>query len=315
MPWFPDFIAAAELARREVRAAGQADPVAVRLIPEHLARQAGLLALRREAGTLDVAVGDPLDVVSLDHLRALTGCALKVWIARPSQVREAVDEFYQQIRSSEKVGEILDHIDLTPGDDEEEVDLATLRQQVEDAPVVRLVNLILAEATPDHAGLAATVAAARTRLVALRPEAAELADQFAFLAPDPIPLAVGSPAGGNPARSGPFTVRLRFPSGYRVMPHWHPTSEHVTVLGGTFKVGMGNAFDESAMTTVHEGGFGVPKQRLRKRSQGYAVVPFSRWPCQRCRWNRPQHGRRERQQIALHGRCGTMTCGWPWTEP
>jgi len=130
---------------------GQADPVAVRLIPEHLARQAGLLALRREAGTLDVAVGDPLDVVSLDHLRALTGCALKVWIARPSQVREAVDEFYQQIRSSEKVGEILDHIDLTPGNDEEEVDLATLRQQVEDAPVVRLVNLILAEAIDDRA--------------------------------------------------------------------------------------------------------------------------------------------------------------------
>ena len=63
--------------------------------------------------TLEVAVGDPLDVVSLDHLRALTGCALKVWIARPSEVREAVDEFYQQIRATEKVGEILDKLDLT----------------------------------------------------------------------------------------------------------------------------------------------------------------------------------------------------------
>jgi len=130
---------------------GQADPIAVRLIPEHLARQSGVLALRRENGTLDVAVADPLDVVSLDHLRALTGCSLKVWIARPSQVREAVDEFYQQIRSSEKVGEILDHLDLTSGDAEEEVDLATLRQQVEDAPVVRLVNLIIAEAIEDRA--------------------------------------------------------------------------------------------------------------------------------------------------------------------
>ncbi|MEK7330212.1 MAG: hypothetical protein AAB113_05355, partial [Candidatus Eisenbacteria bacterium] len=120
----------------------QADPDAVRLIPEHLARQSGLLALKKDGETMEVAMGDPLDVVSLDHLRALTGCAVKVWVARPSEVREAVDEFYQQIRSSEKVGDILDTLDLTGGDEDPEVDLAALRQQVEDAPVVRLVNLI-----------------------------------------------------------------------------------------------------------------------------------------------------------------------------
>ena len=125
----------------------KADPEAVQLIPEHLARQAGLLALRRDDSTLEVAVGDPLDVVSLDHLRALTGCNLKVWLARPSEVREAVQEFYQDIRATEKVGEILEKIDLSSSPDtEEDVDLAALRQQVEDAPVVRLVNLMLAEA-------------------------------------------------------------------------------------------------------------------------------------------------------------------------
>jgi type IV pilus assembly protein PilB len=128
-------------------ALSQADPDAVRLIPEHLARQAGVLALRREDNVIEVAVGDPLDVVSLDHLRALTACNLKVWVACPSDVREAVDEFYQEIRASEKVGEILDKIDLTSAEDgDEDVDLALLRQQVEDAPVVRLVNLMLAEA-------------------------------------------------------------------------------------------------------------------------------------------------------------------------
>jgi len=129
----------------------QADPVAVRLIPEHLARQAGVLALRKQDNVLEVAVGDPLDVVSLDHLRALTGCSLTVWIARPTDVREAVEEFYQEIRSSEKVGEILDKLDLTGGDGEDEVDLAALRAQVEDAPVVRLVNLMIAEAIDDRA--------------------------------------------------------------------------------------------------------------------------------------------------------------------
>jgi len=125
----------------------KADAEAVQLIPEHLARQANLLALRRVDDVLEVAVGDPLDVVSLDYLRALTGCTLKVLIARPSDVREAVEEFYQEIRATEQVGAILDTIDLTGAHDaEDDVDLAALRQQVEDAPVVRLVNLMIAEA-------------------------------------------------------------------------------------------------------------------------------------------------------------------------
>ncbi len=130
----------------------KAEPSAVQLIPEHLARQANLLALNREGDTLVVAVGDPLDVVSLDHLRAITGCTLKVLIAKPSEVHEAVEEFYQEIRATEKVGEILDKLDLTAsGEGDEDVDLATLRQQVEDAPVVRLVNLMLAEAIDSRA--------------------------------------------------------------------------------------------------------------------------------------------------------------------
>jgi hypothetical protein len=118
-----------------------ADPEAVRYIPEHLARQALLLALRRTGDDLEVAMGDPLDVVSLDHLRALTGCNIRVSIARPTDVREAVDEFYQRDPRVREGGR--DPRQSRPhGDDERRpgVDLATLRQQVEDAPVVRLVN-------------------------------------------------------------------------------------------------------------------------------------------------------------------------------
>lgn len=130
----------------------KADPAAVQLVPELLARQTGVLALAREGNVLDVAVADPLDVVSLDNLRALTGCTLRVWVARPSEVREAIEEFYQEIRATEQVGAILDTLDLAPGAEEDaDVDLATLRQQVEDAPVVRLVNLMLAEAIDGRA--------------------------------------------------------------------------------------------------------------------------------------------------------------------
>jgi quercetin dioxygenase-like cupin family protein len=55
---------------------------------------------------------------------------------------------------------------------------------------------------------------------------------------------------GDPAKAGPFTVRLKVPDGYRIMPHWHPTTENVTVLSGEFRVGMGNKFDESTLTTL-----------------------------------------------------------------
>jgi type IV pilus assembly protein PilB len=133
-------------------ALAMADPSAVQLIPEHLARLANMIALRREGSVIEVAVGDPLDVVSLDHLRAITGCSLKVYVAQPTEVREAIDEFYQEIRATEKVGEILEKIDLSAATDEaQDVDIAALRQQVEDAPVVRLVNLMLAEAIDGRA--------------------------------------------------------------------------------------------------------------------------------------------------------------------
>ena len=130
----------------------RADRQAVALVPEALAREAQLLALSREGDVLEVAVGDPLDVVSIDHLRALTGCALKVWVARPAEVREAIEGFYAEMRATEHLGEILDKIDLTRSDDDgEDVDLAQLRAAVEDAPVVRLVNLMIAEAIDQRA--------------------------------------------------------------------------------------------------------------------------------------------------------------------
>jgi hypothetical protein len=55
---------------------------------------------------------------------------------------------------------------------------------------------------------------------------------------------------GDPGKAGPFTVRLKAPDGFRVMPHWHPTAENVTVLSGEFRVGMGDKFDESALTSL-----------------------------------------------------------------
>ncbi|MEP6766036.1 MAG: cupin domain-containing protein [Gemmatimonadaceae bacterium] len=61
---------------------------------------------------------------------------------------------------------------------------------------------------------------------------------------------------GDPSVAGaPFTIRLRMPDGYKIAPHTHPTDENVTVIDGTFKVGMGNTFDETAMVAVQRSGF------------------------------------------------------------
>jgi len=61
---------------------------------------------------------------------------------------------------------------------------------------------------------------------------------------------------GDPmASSGDYTVRLKMPAGYKIAPHWHPQRENVTVISGTFKLGMGDQFDESKMMTVPAGSF------------------------------------------------------------
>ena len=50
---------------------------------------------------------------------------------------------------------------------------------------------------------------------------------------------------GDPtASSGDYTVRLKMRDGYRIAPHWHPLRENVTVISGTFKVGMGDNLPE-----------------------------------------------------------------------
>jgi uncharacterized RmlC-like cupin family protein len=51
----------------------------------------------------------------------------------------------------------------------------------------------------------------------------------------------------------PFTIRLRFPANYRLPAHWHPAVERVTVLSGTFHMGMGDKLDTSKSMAVAAG--------------------------------------------------------------
>ena len=46
-------------------------------------------------------------------------------------------------------------------------------------------------------------------------------------------------------QAGPFTVRLKFPANYRIPAHWHPVKVTVTVISGTFNMGLGDVLDTS----------------------------------------------------------------------
>jgi len=80
---------------------------------------------------------------------------------------------------------------------------------------------------------------------------------------------------GNPgAASGDYTIRLKMPGGYRIAPHWHPQRENVTVISGTFKVGMGDSFDESKMGAFPAGSFAFldPDMHHYAMASGEVVV-------------------------------------------
>jgi hypothetical protein len=76
------------------------------------------------------------------------------------------------------------------------------------------------------------------------------------------PAPPGLPAGaktavlsGDPSQAGPFVLRAALPAGYRIAPHWHPTDENLTVISGTFSLGMGDKFDEKAIHDLNAGGY------------------------------------------------------------
>ena len=61
---------------------------------------------------------------------------------------------------------------------------------------------------------------------------------------------------GDPAKEGMFTMRLRFPDGFVVNPHYHSQIEHVTVIAGTLHFGMGEKFDRAKTRPMPTGSFG-----------------------------------------------------------
>jgi quercetin dioxygenase-like cupin family protein len=87
---------------------------------------------------------------------------------------------------------------------------------------------------------------------------------------------------GDPFKPGFFTLRLKFPDGYRIPAHTHPTDENIVVVQGTFKAGMGDAYSQSGLHDFPVGSFlKMPKQMKHFASasgetivQIYGTGPF-----------------------------------------
>ena len=75
---------------------------------------------------------------------------------------------------------------------------------------------------------------------------------------------------GDPKMAGIFTIRLRIPAGSKVMPHWHPRPERVTVLSGLVRVGFGDSWNDADMHTFRAGDFYV------NPAESHHYVGFSR---------------------------------------
>jgi quercetin dioxygenase-like cupin family protein len=87
---------------------------------------------------------------------------------------------------------------------------------------------------------------------------------------------------GDPGKNEPFTVRLDLPAGYRIAAHWHPSDEMITVIKGTFLLGMGDKLDAKTAQVLPAGAFGMVDAKMHHYAltrghtivQVHAVGPF-----------------------------------------
>ena len=126
---------------------------AASLVPEEFARQNAVLALSKSESSIIVAMEDPEDISCIDSLKRLTGLNPEVLVAGPTELSKALDEVYGEIKKTGEVQEVIEGIKVISGDEDhqEEVDLSPDSVDAEDAPIVKLVNMILQESIKERA--------------------------------------------------------------------------------------------------------------------------------------------------------------------
>lgn len=121
------------------------DATVASLIPEGLARRYQALPISWDDDVLVVAMADPSNVLAVDDIRALTGAQVRCVVATSAQIRETIDRFH-------RLDSEVDDLASQAADELTDIDeLANVSAVVEDAPIVKFVNLLITQAVADRA--------------------------------------------------------------------------------------------------------------------------------------------------------------------
>ncbi len=124
----------------------EVDAAVIKLIPPDVAQKYSIVPVNRAGSTLIVAMSDPSNIFAIDDIKFMTGYNVEVVVAPEKSIRDSIDKYYDQSASMSDVLGSIDDIDLELVDEGDDVDINELAQATEDAPVVKLVNLILTDA-------------------------------------------------------------------------------------------------------------------------------------------------------------------------
>ncbi len=120
------------------------DGSAVARVPGAMCRRYAALPLGFEDGRLVLAMADPANVFAMDDMRAVTGLDVKPVVATRQDVLAAIDRYYRADSDIDDLTSVMDA-------QEDEPDLSTMKEIVEDAPIVKYVNLLITQAIQDRA--------------------------------------------------------------------------------------------------------------------------------------------------------------------
>jgi type IV pilus assembly protein PilB len=130
------------------------DPAVVNLVSEQVARRYGIMPISRIGNTLTVAMSDPLNIFALDDLKALTGCDIDSVLSPEDDILKAIDAYHH--RHTQGVEKILSE-EAASGSAQVEVikqEAILLSEAIKESqapPIVKLVNLMLAQALQKRA--------------------------------------------------------------------------------------------------------------------------------------------------------------------
>jgi type IV pilus assembly protein PilB len=130
----------------------EVDPSVIRLIPQDTAVRYQVVPLSRVGSTLTIAMTDPTNVFAMDDIKFMTGFNIEPVVAPESAVNEAISKFYGEVESVEELTKVMKDLagdegaDLELAAEEQEMDLAALERAAEEAPIIKLVNLVLTDA-------------------------------------------------------------------------------------------------------------------------------------------------------------------------